>query len=145
MLPFVLMYCTHIKDAIFTLVFSNIEQILLWDLYQLIITWTYPVWWKWILLFHNDASWRVYTTIYTINWGISKHTHISSILYSMFILWFHELCSRIYWNVISSCNIISSTWNGMCIKCSDPAFLQALLSITQKINPKVEFQVNKDY
>ena len=29
-------------------------------------------------------------------------------------------------------------------KCSDPAFLQALISITQQINPKVEFQANKD-
>ena len=27
-------------------------------------------------------------------------------------------------------------------KCSDPAFLQALISITQQINPKVEFQAN---
>ena len=29
-------------------------------------------------------------------------------------------------------------------KCSDPAFLQALISITQQINPTVEFQANKD-
>ena len=29
-------------------------------------------------------------------------------------------------------------------KCSDPAFLQALISITQQINPKVEFQADKD-
>ena len=29
-------------------------------------------------------------------------------------------------------------------KCSDPAFLQALISITQQINSKVEFQANKD-
>ena len=29
-------------------------------------------------------------------------------------------------------------------KCSDPTFLQALISITQQINPKVEFQANKD-
>ena len=29
-------------------------------------------------------------------------------------------------------------------KCSDPAFLQALISIIQQINPKVEFQANKD-
>ena len=29
-------------------------------------------------------------------------------------------------------------------KCSDPAFLQALKSITQQINPKVEFQATKD-
>ena len=29
-------------------------------------------------------------------------------------------------------------------KCSDPAFLEALISITQQINPKVEFQANKD-
>ena len=29
-------------------------------------------------------------------------------------------------------------------KYSDPAFLQALLSITQQINPKVEFQANED-
>ena len=29
-------------------------------------------------------------------------------------------------------------------KCSDPAFLQVLLSITQQINRKVEFQANKD-
>ena len=29
-------------------------------------------------------------------------------------------------------------------KISDPAFLQALISITQQINPKVEFQANKD-
>ena len=29
-------------------------------------------------------------------------------------------------------------------KCSDPAFLQALISITQQINPKVEFKANKD-
>ena len=29
-------------------------------------------------------------------------------------------------------------------KCSDPAFLQSLISITQQINPKVEFQTNKD-
>ena len=29
-------------------------------------------------------------------------------------------------------------------QCSDPAFLQALISITQQINPKVEFQANKD-
>ena len=29
-------------------------------------------------------------------------------------------------------------------KCSDPAFLQALISITQQVNPKVEFQANKD-
>ena len=29
-------------------------------------------------------------------------------------------------------------------KCSHPAFLQALISITQQINPKVEFQANKD-
>ena len=29
-------------------------------------------------------------------------------------------------------------------KCFDPAFLQALLSITQQINPNVEFQANKD-
>ena len=29
-------------------------------------------------------------------------------------------------------------------KCSDPAFLQALISITQQINPKVELQANND-
>ena len=29
-------------------------------------------------------------------------------------------------------------------KCFDPAFLQAPISITQQINPKVEFQANKD-
>ena len=29
-------------------------------------------------------------------------------------------------------------------KCSYPAFLQALISITQQINSKVEFQANKD-
>ena len=29
-------------------------------------------------------------------------------------------------------------------KCSDPAFLQAVISITQQINPNVEFQTNKD-
>ena len=29
-------------------------------------------------------------------------------------------------------------------KCSDPAFLEALISITQQINRKVEFQANKD-
>ena len=28
--------------------------------------------------------------------------------------------------------------------CSDPAFLQALISITQQINPEVECQANKD-